>query len=82
MSLVISQDVLDAAHLSADELRLEVAVMLYAAERLTLAQAARLAGMTRMQFQHVLGSRQVAVHYDAEDLREDLETLRSLPPAP
>lgn len=78
MSVTITDDVLQAAHLSEAELRQELALVLFQQERLTLAQAARLAGLDRFRFQHLLASRNIPVHYDIEDFEEDLETLRSL----
>ncbi|MEI6043050.1 MAG: UPF0175 family protein [Chloroflexota bacterium] len=78
MSFSISEDLLRATGLSETELAQEVAVMLFEKNKLTLAQASRLAGMSRMQFQHLLASRQIAVHYDEQDLEEDLQTLRKL----
>lgn len=78
MTVTISDDVLQAAHMSAEELRRELAVLLFQQDRLTLAQAARLADVDRLQFQHLLASRRIPVHFDIEDFEQDLETLRSL----
>ena len=58
------------------ELRQEIAVLLFQKEKLTLAQASRLARMTRLQFQHLLASREIPVHYDVADLEKDVQTLR------
>lgn len=44
----------------------------------TLAQASRLAEMGRFQFQHLLASRDLLIHYGAEDFEQDLETLCDL----
>lgn len=64
--------------MSEQELRRELAILLFQQERLTLAQAARLSESDRLQFQHLLASRDIPVHYDVADFEEDLETLRSL----
>ena len=45
---------------------------------MTLAQARRLAEMSRLQFQRLLASRDVSIHFDAEDFEQDLATLRDL----
>jgi len=42
---------------------------------MTLAQSARLAGIPRVRFEEILAQRKIAVHYDVEQLREDLKTL-------
>jgi predicted HTH domain antitoxin len=79
MTLTIDDDVLHAASLSAEQLRLELAVALFQQNRLTLAQAARLAETDRLTFQHLLASRGVLLHYTADDWAEDLRTLNSAP---
>ena len=76
MSLVIPDDIVQATHLSVDELRVEIAVSLFEKKKLTLGQAAHLAGMAQPDFQHVLGRRQIPLHYDVDDFRKDLQTLR------
>ena len=60
------------------ELLREIALMLFQQEKLTLAQAARLAQLDRLRFQHLLASRRIPVHYDAADFQQDLDTLREL----
>jgi predicted HTH domain antitoxin len=69
MSLIISDDILQAARMSGDELKQEIAVLLFQREKLTLGQASRLAGMSQLQFQHLLASRQIPIHYDVAGLR-------------
>lgn len=78
MSVTIPDEVLRSARLSEDELRRELAIMLFERERLTLAQAARLAGLDRLRFQHLLASRGISVHYDVAEFEADLNTLRDM----
>jgi len=78
MSLVISDDVLNSARMSAPELGAEIAAFLYERERLTLAQAARLAGMSRFEFQRFLATHDIPLNLDASDLEQDLKSLRVL----
>jgi predicted HTH domain antitoxin len=78
VSVIIPDDVLHAAKMSEAELRQELAVLLFERERLTLAQAARLAGMERLRFQHLLASRGIPLHYDVAEFEADLRTLREL----
>jgi len=77
MSVVISDDYLQAARMSPAELLQEVAVMLFGQQRLTLGQASRLAGLSQYRFQHLLASRKIPVHYDVEELEADLVALRN-----
>jgi predicted HTH domain antitoxin len=76
VSVVIPDDILQATRMTEEELRQEMAVLLFQKEKLTLAQASRLAGMDRLQFQHLLASRRIPVHYGVEDFENDLMALR------
>jgi predicted HTH domain antitoxin len=78
MPVTISDDVLAAAHLSEPELKRELAVALFRQERLTLAQACRLAEMTQLAFQALLAERQIPGHYGSDEFREDLRAVRQM----
>lgn len=78
MGLTIPDEIVAATHMSPDELTREIAVLLFREEKLTLAQAAKLAQMGQLQFQHLLASRQIAIHYDVPEFEKDLGTLRDL----
>jgi predicted HTH domain antitoxin len=78
MNVVIPDDIILKTGLSSAEIKQELAVTLFQAERLTLAQASRLAGMSALDFQHLLASRQIPVHYDVAEFEEDLETLSEM----
>jgi predicted HTH domain antitoxin len=78
MSVVISDETLQAARMSASELKQEIAIVLFQKNKLTLGQASRLAEMNQLQFQHVLASRHIALHYEVDDFEADLATLRNL----
>jgi predicted HTH domain antitoxin len=75
MSVIIPDDILHAARITEAELRQEIALFLFEKNKLTLAQASRLAEMNRLQFQHLLASRQIPVHYDVAEFEDDLRTL-------
>ena len=76
MLVTISDEVLTAAHISEAELKQELGLALFQQERLTLAQAARLAEMSQLAFQALLAGRRIPVHYGVEEFREDLRTLQ------
>lgn len=61
-----------------DELRFDLALGLYVDEKVTLGQAARVAGMSAPAFLDELGKRKIPVHYYVEDLDADMNTLRAL----
>jgi predicted HTH domain antitoxin len=77
MSIDIEDDILRAAGMTPDGLKLEVAVLLFQ-KGLTLGQASQVAGMSQFDFQHVLASRRIPVHYDEDDYRDDVESLGEL----
>lgn len=78
MSVLIPDEVLHIAHMTAEELMQEIAVLLFQKEKLTLGQASRLAGMSQLQFQFLLASRQIPVHYDIVEFEADLKTLHEM----
>ena len=78
MSLVIPDEILQSTHMSETELRQEIAVLLFHKEKLTLGQASQLAGVSQWQFQQLLASCHIAVHYDVAEFEEDLKTLKEL----
>jgi predicted HTH domain antitoxin len=77
MSLIISDEVLQTIQMSEAELRQEVAILLFQKERFTLGQASRFAGMSRLQFQRLLASCKISLHYDIAELREDAKSLEA-----
>ncbi len=78
MSVIIPDEILHTTQMSEAELKQEIAVMLFEKQKLTLGQASRLSAMNQLQFQHLLASRQIPVHYDVEDFEADIKTLREL----
>ena len=81
MSLVISDAYVRAPGLSEADLRPALAIALFQAERITLARASRLSGLSRLEFQRALAGRGIAVHYTPDELDEDVRTLADLGPA-
>lgn len=76
MTIVIPDDILQATRLTEDELKQELAVILFEKDKLTLGQASILAGMNRLQFQHLLASRKIPVHYGLAEFEQDIKTLK------
>lgn len=76
--LEISQDILDSSRLSLKELKVELAVTLYAQGKLSIGKARELAGMSLWEFRQVLGSRRISPHYEIAELNDDLSTLHDL----
>lgn len=78
MSIVIPDEVIQATRLTTTELMQELALALFQREKLTLGQASQLAGMSQWQFQKLLGSRDIPIHYGVADFEADLRTLGEL----
>ena len=78
MSIVIPDEIVQATRLTVSELMQELALALFQREKLTLGQASRLAGMSQWQFQQLLGSRGIPVHYGVDDFEADLRTLEEM----
>jgi predicted HTH domain antitoxin len=76
--LEVSQEILDSARLTPSELKVEMAVHLYAEGRLAIGKARELAGMSLWEFRQLLASRRIVPHYNEADLEEDVTTLREL----
>ena len=78
MNITIPDTYFESARISEPELYQEIALLLFQKDKLTLAQASRLAQMNRLQFQHFMSSRNVSVHYDVKDFESDIQTLKRL----
>ena len=74
----IPRHLAQAAHATADELKVELAIQLYQQRRLSIGHARELAGMSLWEFRQLLASRRVSPHYDTQDLDEDMQTWAKL----
>jgi predicted HTH domain antitoxin len=54
----------------------EIAVALFQQELVTLGTASQIAGMHQMEFQQLIGSRGICIHYNVEEFEEDVQSLR------
>ncbi len=78
ISIEIPREIIHATRLKPEELKRELAVLLFQQERLSFGKAREMTGMTVWAFQHLLASRDITVHYNLEDYKEDLKTLKEL----
>ena len=62
--IVIDDTYIKATGLDEDELKLEIAIMLFEKEKLSLRKAATLAGMHWLMFLKELDKRSINIHYD------------------
>ena len=78
VDMLIPESVLFATNMSVQDLKVELAVHLFAQDKLSFGKARELAGMNVWDFMHLLGSRGVPIHYDVDEYEEDLATLEKL----
>lgn len=80
MPLTISDELLEDAGLSAAEAQVEIACRMYNSSKLTLPQATRWAGLTRIAFEAALRERQLPlVQVDERYWQQELEGLQQFP---
>jgi predicted HTH domain antitoxin len=79
MTIHIPDDILANTHLSENDLKVQLALVLYSKNILSFGQARRLSGLHVIAFQELLGKNQIGAHYDSEDLAKDLDSLNSFP---
>nr|WP_293139282.1 UPF0175 family protein [Okeania sp. SIO3I5] len=53
----------------------EIVIALFQQELITLARASRIAQMHQVDFQKLIGSRGICIHYDVENFEEDIRHL-------
>ncbi|MEA5577301.1 UPF0175 family protein [Anabaena sp. UHCC 0451] len=75
MSLVISEDIVQASGLSEKELVLELIILLFQRKKISIGKASQLAKMPLLEFQNELAMRNINIHYDETDLEVDLKNL-------
>ena len=80
VTIEIQADTLEAAGLTVQEAKLELAVALFARGRLSMGKAAELAEMPVGGFQMQLGARQIGPHYSVEDALEDSAAVAAFRP--
>ncbi len=76
MVIYIPDDTIKEAGLDSLQIQLELAILLYQKEYLSLAQAARMMGWHRNEFQQELGKRQIPIHHSIQELRHQLDILQ------
>ncbi|MEL6634396.1 MAG: UPF0175 family protein [Bacteroidota bacterium] len=78
MDLLIKEEILKQAEITAEELILEIALHLYDSGRFSIGQARNLAQLDQISFQKELVKRDIYIKYDIEDLNTDLSNLRKI----
>ena len=79
MPLVISDEVLQQAHLTEREALIEFACRLFDAGRLTLGHAGRIVGLSEREMEDEIAKRDIPRYrYTEEMFKDDMETVNKL----
>lgn len=78
MSITIPDDILRASNMTEDELKLEIAILLYQQGKISSGKVRAWTGITVLEFQHELAKRGLYLNYDVEDFQSDVQTLQSM----
>ena len=78
MVLELPDQALFQARYTAEEFRLDIAVMLYQKQVMSLARAAEWVGLSRTAFQKELKNRGIHLHYEVSDLHEELAAFEKM----
>lgn len=76
MSLLISDEIVKASGLTEFDLLLEIMILLFQQDKISLGKASELLGISQIRFQRLLSDRRICVHYDVAEFEEDLQYLR------
>ena len=78
MSLLISDEIINLTNYTEKEFKLEIAILFYQKKRFSLGQAAKFSGIVKLQFQKELADRKIPLNYDSNELKQDIQTLKTL----
>lgn len=72
----ITIDLPDHTSLTETDLCLELAIVLFQQDRISIGSASKIAKMHVMEFQKLISDRGICVHYDIEEFQQDVQHLR------
>jgi predicted HTH domain antitoxin len=78
VSIEIPGEVMHATRMTPDELKRELAIHLFREGKLSFGKARELAGLSVWDFQYLLGSKNIPVHYGVDEYEADLKTLKDI----
>lgn len=74
----IPRDIIQSARMTPEDLKKELALVLYQQNKISFGKARELAGLNIWSFQQLLGDRGINIHYDVDDFDQDLHNLEKL----
>ncbi|MBK8431435.1 MAG: UPF0175 family protein [Chloroflexi bacterium] len=77
-AIEIPAEVVHATRMTLQEIKLELALMLFQQNKLSFGKAREMAGLTVWDFQLLLGQRKISIHYDIQDYLADQPAINAL----
>jgi predicted HTH domain antitoxin len=78
MTIEIADSIAQRAKITSQDILLRVAILLFVEEKVTIGQAAEIAGMPLFLFQKELGKRKIPIHYGMQEYKQDLKTIAKM----
>ncbi|MBL7798154.1 MAG: UPF0175 family protein [Saprospiraceae bacterium] len=78
MVIHLSDELLTPLKMTEADIRLELAIALYASGKLAFGKARALAGLNWIRFRLALSERNIPIHYDQTDFEADLAAVEAL----
>jgi predicted HTH domain antitoxin len=78
MTIELPEVTIGSQPLTSEQARIELACALYAAWKISMSQAVKIAGMPRILFWAELGKRKIPRQYGVEDFEHDMRVLEEL----
>ena len=80
VQIVVPEEALGQVKLDEHEARVHLAIGMFVEDKVTLGQAARIAGLSQPEMLRRLGHRGIAIHYGPDDLVHDLKVAEQYVP--
>jgi predicted HTH domain antitoxin len=77
-SIEIPAEVIHSTRMTPEEMKRELALLLFQQGKLSFGKAREMADMTVWDFQQLLGQRKIPVHYDLQDYLADRQAIDAL----
>ncbi len=77
-SIEIPAEVIHSTRMTPEEMKRELALLLFQQGKLSFGKAREMADMTVWDFQQLLGQRKILVHYDLQDYLSDRHAIDAL----
>jgi predicted HTH domain antitoxin len=77
-SIEIPAEIVHSTRMTPEEMKRELALLLFQQGKLSFGKAREMADMTVWDFQQLLGQRKIPVHYDLQDYLADRHAIDAL----